>query len=225
MVDTLLVQRECEGLVLATGNPHKLAELADLLAPLRIPLYSLTDFPGVQTVVEDGATLAENARRKASGYARQLDRCVLADDTGLEVDALGGVPGVRSARYAGRQATMAENRARLLADLNHVPLAQRTAKFVCHLAVANPRGGIVVEAAGECPGRILLEPMGQGGFGYDALFEVDGYGRTLAQLDAAASAAVGHRGRAVSRLLAVWENPPGCAGRSRDGHWAIPKGV
>ena len=110
-----------------------------LVHPAVSRLTSLADWPSRHTVEEDGATPAENAQKKASGYARQLKQWVLADDTALCVDALDGAPGVRSARYAGAHATMAENRARLLADLAQVPDALRTAHFVCHLAVANPR--------------------------------------------------------------------------------------
>jgi XTP/dITP diphosphohydrolase len=156
-------------------------------------------------VMEDGQTLAENARIKASGYARQLGLWVLADDTGLEVDALGGAPGVRSARYAGERATMAENRACLLAALRHVPEAERTARFVCQLAVADPTGVIVAQAAGDCRGRIRESAApGSFGFGYDVLFEVSRCGLTLAQLPPAETARLGHRGQAVRALLRQW---------------------
>jgi XTP/dITP diphosphohydrolase len=192
------------GLVLATSNQHKLRELVDLLAPLEIRLLSLTDFPNARPIEEDGLTLTENARLKAAGYARQLSRWVLADDTGLEVDALGGAPGVRSARFAGPGATMGQNRAKLLAALERVPQAERTGRFLCHLVVADPAGRIILESTGQCHGRIRSEPAGRGGFGYDALFEVAGRDRTLAELDPRETAAVGHRGRAAAQLLARW---------------------
>jgi len=189
-------------LVLATGNPHKVRELLELLAPLQLRIQTLADWPSVLTVVEDGRTPAENAHKKATGYARQLAAWVLADDTALCVDALGGAPGVRSARYAGDGATMEENRARLLADLVDVPDARRTARFVCHVAVADPAGEIVLEATGTCEGRVLrAASTGPFGFGYDVLFAVDGCDRTLAELPPDVSARVGHRGRAVRRLL------------------------
>jgi XTP/dITP diphosphohydrolase len=195
----------CKTLVLATGNPHKVRELSELLSTLDVHLTSLADWPATTPVDEDGSTPAENARKKASGYARQLQQWVLADDTALCVDALDGAPGVRSARYAGAHATMAENRAHLLAELAHVPDQQRTARFVCHLAVANPAGEIVVEASGACAGRIRREPTaGSFGFGYDALFEVADVHRTLAELPPEITAAVGHRGRAVRALAAGW---------------------
>jgi XTP/dITP diphosphohydrolase len=189
-------------LVLATGNPHKYRELAELLAPLGVPLRSLADWPDVQPVAEEGQTPRENACRKAIGYARQLHEWVLADDTALCVDALGGAPGVRSARYAGERATMEANRARLLAELADVPAAHRTAHFVCCLAVANPTGDIVYEARGTCTGDIRQAPSaGAHGFGYDVLFAVDGHGATLAELPPEVTHLIGHRGRAVRALL------------------------
>lgn len=194
---------EMKELVLATANPHKVRELSELLADLRIPLLSLADFPVAAAIEEDGMTLAENARLKAASYARELGAWVLADDTGLEVNALGGAPGVRSARYAGQGATMAENRAKLLADLVNVPDAARAARFVCYLALADPSGAIVAEATGQCRGRLRREPAGSFGFGYDSLFEIVEYRKTLAELGPAATAVIGHRGRAVRRLLAT----------------------
>ena len=154
LTDTIdrMIPPLCKTLVLATGNPHKVRELSELLSALDVQLTSLADWPATTPVDEDGATPAENARKKASGYARQLKQWVLADDTALCVDALDGAPGVRSARYAGAHATMAENRAQLLAELAHVPDPQRTAQFVCHLAVANPAGDIVMEASGHLCG-------------------------------------------------------------------------
>jgi XTP/dITP diphosphohydrolase len=198
-----MMYRDCQHLVLATRNPHKLAELTGLLAEWPVALGSLADYPGAMDVDEQGATSAENAALKAAGYARQISQWVLADDTELVVDALGGAPGVRTARYAGPQATTAENRARLLADLIAVPDSLRTARFVGHLALADPAGNIVVESTGTCEGRIRRAAADGGyGFGYDVLFEVSGLGRTLAELDPTATARAGHRGLAVRALLA-----------------------
>lgn len=202
-----MADNQCTTLVLATGNPHKARELMSLLARLGIPLQTLAGFSDPPSIAENGATVAENARRKAAGYARQLHACVLADDTALEVDALRGAPGVRSARYAGEGATMAENRAKLLAELDRAGKGPRTARFVCHLAVADPQGTIVAEATGECRGRIRHEPAGTAGFGYDALFEIVEYHRTLAEFGPVVTAAIGHRGRAVRALLANWRTP------------------
>ncbi len=191
--------------MLATRNRHKLAELSGLLAAWTGTLSSLDNHPHVTDVDEQGATSAENAALKAAGYARQIHQWVLADDTELNVDALDGAPGVHTARYAGPQATMAENRAKLLCQLADVPDALRTARFVCHLALADPAGQVVRRAAGTCEGRIRHSPAdGDFGFGYDLLFEVQGLGCTLAELDPAATARVGHRGRAVRALLTQW---------------------
>lgn len=198
----------CRRLVLATTNPHKLRELRTLLQPLGMPLPGFAEFGGRLTqAAEDGATLRENARLKAVHYARALREWVLSDDTGLEVDALDGAPGVRSARYAGDGATMAENRAKLLADLEKAEPSARAAQFVCWLAVSDPEGQIVVEATGACTGRIRTEPTGQGGFGYDVLFEVDGIGRTFAELDEAQTALFGHRGAAARHFIKAWRRP------------------
>ncbi|MHB0956648.1 MAG: non-canonical purine NTP pyrophosphatase [Pirellulaceae bacterium] len=197
-----MIPSTCKTLVLATGNPHKVRELERLLSALDVRLTSLTDWPATIAVEENGVTAADNARKKASGYARQLEQWVLADDTALCVDALDGAPGVRSARYAGHDAPMAANRARLLAELIRVPDAQRTAQFVCHLALADPAGEIITEATGVCPGRIRREATaGSFGFGYDTLFEVADFNQTLAELPPEITAVVGHRGRAVRALL------------------------
>jgi XTP/dITP diphosphohydrolase len=200
----------CQRLVLATTNPHKLRELQSLLAPLGVLLLGLTDVEKkAPEAIEDGATLAANARLKAKHYARCLSEWVLSDDTGLGVDALGGAPGVRSARYAGDGATMVEHRARLLSELAGIDAARRTARFVCCFALAAPDGEIVLEASGECAGRIRTEPAGNAGFGYDVLFEVEGIGRTLAELDAAETALFGHRGHAARQFIAAWRQATG----------------
>lgn len=188
-------------LTLATGNAHKVQELQMSLGALGVTLSSLRDFPAATPVVEDGATLRDNALKKAIGYAQQTGQWVLADDTGLEVAALGGQPGVRSARYAGERATAQDNRAKLIAALRDVPLDQRFARFVCHLAIADPHGEIYCEASGECGGRIQDEARGQYGIGYDAHLEIIEYRRRLAELSPAATRLIGHRGRAAQRLL------------------------
>jgi XTP/dITP diphosphohydrolase len=198
--------RDCRRVVLATANPHKLRELTALLAPLDVPLLSLAEVGRpAHDAVEDGSTLRENARIKAAHYARCLSEWVLSDDTGLEVDALNGAPGVRSARYAGDGATMAENRARLLLELAAIDANDRTARFVCCFALAAPDGQIVLESRGKCAGRIRTEPAGSGGFGYDVLFEVAGIGRTLAELGADETALFGHRGVAARQFITAWQ--------------------
>ncbi|EAQ81691.1 non-canonical purine NTP pyrophosphatase [Blastopirellula marina] len=188
-------------LTLATGNAHKVKELTRSLAPLSIPLLSLQDFPQATPVEEDGATLRDNAQKKATGYAQQLGEWVLADDTGLQVAVLHGEPGVRSARYAGEQATALDNRTKLLDRLRDVPLEKRVARFVCHLVIADPQGQIRYEAIGECHGRICDAARGAYGIGYDTLLEIVEYRRRLAELSPAATQLIGHRGRAVYQLL------------------------
>ncbi|MEW4563351.1 RdgB/HAM1 family non-canonical purine NTP pyrophosphatase [Bremerella sp. JC770] len=195
----------CHELVVATSNPNKVRELTDLLKPLGIPIASLpTDVP-LQPVVEDGSTLQENARKKACGYARQTGRWVIADDTGLEVEVLDGAPGVRSARYAGDDASMAMNLALLIEHMKDVPDPQRSARFVCHLCVADPDGNIALEASGQCLGRIDRQPIGEFGFGYDSVFLIQGTDRTLAEMDQQQTAQVGHRGQAARSLIASWK--------------------
>lgn len=188
-------------LILGTANPHKAAELREILEPAGYRAESLREFPHARPADETGATLRENACVKASQLARQLRLWVLADDTGLFVDALGGAPGVRSARYAGPAASAEDNRRRLLAELAAVPAACRTARFVCRLALADPEGAIRAESEGQVRGRIRSEPAGSGGFGYDVLFQISEYGRTLAELGPALVRRIGHRGRALERLL------------------------
>lgn len=190
-------------LVLGTFNRKKGEELAGLLELAGVRMGTLADFPGVQPVEEDGQSFAENARRKAAGYARQIGQWVLADDSGLLVDALGGRPGVYSARYAGPGADDAANRRKLLAELAEVPLEKRTARFECHLALADPTGAIRAEAAGQCRGRITFAERGQQGFGYDPLFEILEYHRTFGELGPVAKGRLSHRGRAIQHIHPV----------------------
>jgi len=188
-------------LVFGTGNRKKAAELVDLLAPTGIQLKTLADFPSPLDVDESGTTFAENARLKATEQAKHLGHWVLADDSGLVVDALGGRPGVYSARYAGENATDADNRRKLLEELANVPPAKRTAHFVCHLALADPRGAVRAEATGNCHGLIRESEAGSGGFGYDPLFEVLEYHRTFGELGPVTKAILSHRARAMHAIL------------------------
>jgi XTP/dITP diphosphohydrolase len=187
-------------LVLATTNAGKSREFRQLLAGEPFALRDLGDYPNTPAPDEDGTTFAENARHKAAATALILNQWVLADDTGLEVDALGGDPGIRSARYAGPNAKAGRNRELLLKNLAHVKLAARSARFVCHLALSDPAGTIAAESSGSCRGRILFEPAGTGGFGYDSLFEIPEYHRTLAEIGEAAASCLTHRARAVEGL-------------------------
>lgn len=188
-------------LVLGTHNRKKGQELAELLLPHGISVATLAEIPGCIEVVEDGATFAENAVKKASQQARHLGRWVLAEDSGLAVDALGGAPGVYSARYAGPGASDEENNLKLLAELEGVPPERRGAHYVCHAALADPQGNIVAQSEGRCHGRIRSEPAGSGGFGYDPLFEIVEYHRTFGELSPVVKAFLSHRAQAIRRLL------------------------
>lgn len=189
-------------IVLATQNLGKVKELKDLLADLRvgIEIKSLHDFPELGPIAETGTTFRENARIKAQTVFAHTGLPSVADDSGLEVDALGGAPGVHSARYAGEDASDQDNNRKLLQELSGVPADQRTARFrsvIC--AVFSPGQEIFTE--GVCEGRIALEPKGNNGFGYDPLFLVGpDYERTMAELSLAEKNAVSHRSRAFMNL-------------------------
>jgi XTP/dITP diphosphohydrolase len=189
-------------LVLASANPDKAAEIADILGP--VPGLTLHPRPdSVPDVVEDGDTLLDNARLKAVALVEATGMAAVADDTGLEVDALGGAPGVYSARYAGEGATYADNVAKLLAELDRAGARapeQRRARFRTVALVAYPDGS-ELWADGEVTGVIATEPAGAAGFGYDPLFVPDGGdGRTFAQMDSGEKHRVSHRGRAFRAL-------------------------
>ena len=182
-------------LVLATHNAHKVREIGQILGD-GVALRSLADFPDVGKIPEEGETFAANAAQKALFVARALGLPALADDSGLEVDALAGAPGVRSARFAGEGARDAENNAKLLGLMAGVPAERRTGRFRCAIAVAWPDGSVRT-AEGACEGRILEAPRGAGGFGYDPLFVPDGCDRTYAELGGEAKNRISHRGRAL----------------------------
>jgi XTP/dITP diphosphohydrolase len=188
-------------LIIGTTNAGKGRELAELLAPHGFLVETLRDHPDAPEVVEDGDTFAANARKKAVEYARALGAWVLADDSGLEVEALGGRPGVYSARYAGEHATDESNNAKLLAELGDRPPAKRGARYYCHVAVADPRGEIRAESSDICTGRIAAAPAGTNGFGYDPLFEVVEFHRTFGQLGPRVKAALSHRARAMRAIV------------------------
>ena len=187
-------------LAVATFNPHKLEEILAILPPLPLRLRALSEFPGAAPAEEDGFTLEENSVKKALSAARFTGLWALADDTGLEVDALDGAPGVRSARYAGERAGAAENNALLLSALAGVPPEKRTARFACVMALASP-GGELHLSRGTLEGRITSCPRGVNGFGYDPLFEAGAGPRTLSELPAAEKNALSHRARALLGLL------------------------
>jgi XTP/dITP diphosphohydrolase len=162
---------------------------------------TLADYPNALVVVEDGDSFAANATLKATQQAAHLRAWVLGEDSGLVVDALDGAPGIYSARYSGPDATDEQNNAKLLHDLARVTAERRTAHYVCWAVLANPSGEAVIEAAGECHGRILPELRGSAGFGYDPLFEIPEYHRTFAELGPAVKGCLSHRARAMRKLL------------------------
>lgn len=189
-------------LVVATRNRGKLLEISSLLASAGIRVIGLDAFPEFPEVEEDGATFAANAVKKAETVARLTGRACLADDSGLVVEALGGEPGVRSARYAGVQGDDAANNARLLRELAAVPASRRGAAFCCTMALCRP--GQATECfEGRVSGTIIDMPRGSGGFGYDPLFLVDGYGMTMAELPIDEKNRISHRGQALRRVVAA----------------------
>ena len=189
-------------LLLATNNRHKIAELRPLLSDLGIEVVSPAEIGVSLDVEENGATYADNAALKARAFARASGFVTLADDSGLEVDALGGQPGVYSSRYAGPGSDDAQRCALLLARLRDIPAERRAARFVCVIAIADPSGEVrLVE--GECRGEIATEPRGSRGFGYDPVFFLPERGRTMAELPASTKNRISHRARAARRARAM----------------------
>jgi XTP/dITP diphosphohydrolase len=188
-------------LVVATGNPGKIEELAAAIAPAGYTVLGLQALSDTTPVEETGATFESNARLKAEGYARRTPHLVLADDSGLEVDALGGAPGVGSARYGGPGLTDAERCTHLLAALAGTPDPQRTARFRCVLALAR-EGRTLSIFDGVVLGTILRSPRSGNGFGYDPIFFHAPSGRSFGELTRTEKEAVSHRGAAVRKLMA-----------------------
>ena len=192
-------------LLFATSNPHKLEEVRAILGSRLevVGLDSLERLP--PEPVEDGVTFAQNATIKAQAYARATGRRCLAEDSGLEVDALGGAPGVHSARFAGTSGSRAErdraNNAKLIELMTQVPPERRAARFVCAMCVADPDGTIVATAEGYFPGRITVEPRGENGFGYDPLLYLPELSCTSAELLPAEKNARSHRAQAARKLV------------------------
>lgn len=205
-----------DALVLATANPHKIEEMQAILDEVGIPILTLNAFPDFPGVEEDGATCQENAIKKAKATAAYTGHWALADDTGLEVDALQGRPGVYAARYAGVHATYADNCKKLLQELRGVPMDQRTARFVTVVAVSNPEGHTEI-VEGILEGTITQEFQGTGGFGYDPVFYVSQAGKTLAEMTFAQKNRVSHRAQALTHaksLLAKYRHQSQKSGRS-----------
>ena len=188
-------------LVLGSHNKKKLAELKQLLADLPLEVTDLSPYPDAPEVDETGTTFEENAILKASTLAPLLNQWVLGEDSGLVVPALNGQPGIYSARFAGEHGNDAANNAKLLQELNGK--SERDAYYVSTIALANPKGEIVTVVRGECRGRIVDEPRGDGGFGYDPLFLIPEYHATFGELSSLVKQALSHRGRAMHKLRPV----------------------
>ena len=183
-------------LLIATRNRGKLQEFRALLAGVSIELCDLNSFPAIASVAETGSTFTENASLKASGYAGQAGVMTLADDSGLEVEALDGAPGVLSARYAGPCASDTERVDKLLAELSRLDAGNRAARFVSVVAVSDSSGTILNVSRGVCHGTIVEAPRGANGFGYDPIFAPEGFDKTFAELTSQVKNEISHRARA-----------------------------
>jgi len=186
-------------IVLATGNQHKLREFQQILASETITIVSQNAFANCPEVVEDGSTFEENALKKARAISTHTGCVTMADDSGLEVDALMGEPGIYSARYAGMPGSDERNIELLLENMRRVCEVQRGAQFVCVIAVVTPEGQELI-ARGLCRGRITMQPEGSDGFGYDPVFLHEPSGRTFAQLSSSEKNSISHRARAAHNL-------------------------
>lgn len=197
-------------LLLGTRNPGKLKEITSILHDCGWSFSSLREFPNVNTAEESGDTYADNAIAKARFYAMATGLCALADDSGLEVAALGGAPGVFSARYAGENASDADRRELLLAELANTSSPDRRARFVSVVAISAPDGQVVNISEGICEGTITFAPRGDGGFGYDPLFIPDGYSQTFAELPDAIKNLISHRALALINTKKFLESCSSC---------------
>lgn len=189
-------------LVIATRNIHKAKEIRAFLDDSGHRILTLESFPDVPDVVEDGKSYEENARKKAMMVLEKTGRAALADDTGLEVDALQGQPGLYSARFAGEGATFADNRRKLLSLMKEVLPPRRTARFRCVMVLAMP-GGVTWTVEGVIEGTITQEELGEGGFGYDPVFYLPDLGKTLAQLSFDEKNRVSHRAKALEEIREI----------------------
>ena len=191
-------------IVLATNNRGKIAELRELLAGEAVEVVSIADATSAPfVVVEDGDTFADNAIKKARAASALTGLVALADDSGLEVDALGGAPGVRSARFAGEHASDEENIAALVAALGAKNRTSSPARFRCAIALSDPTEPAPVVVEGTCEGSVTITPRGKNGFGYDPIFVVEGTNRTMAELAAAEKNSLSHRARALAKMRDV----------------------
>ena len=192
---------ELPTLVIATRNAHKTQEIREMIGD-RYKVLDVNDFPALPAVEETGTTFLENATLKAVAISREVTGLVLSDDSGLEVDALGGAPGVWSSSYGGEEGNHPKNNARLLAEM--AGKSDRVARFRCTMVLAKD-GQVLADFSGTVEGRILEQPYGAGGFGYDPLFAPEGHDRSFAELGAEVKNALSHRGRALAKVVAWLE--------------------
>ena len=186
-------------IIIATGNKHKVSEISYILKGFSVKITPMTDFPDYPKTIEDGATLEENASKKAREAAAYFKKWVIADDTGLEVDYINGAPGVMSARFAGNGCTYEDNNKKLLRTLDGAPQNMRTACFRCVMAVSSPKGKVWL-AEGKIFGTITDITAGTNGFGYDPIFFVPEYNKTFAELDSEIKNSISHRAKALQKV-------------------------
>ena len=186
-------------LIVATRNRGKIREIREALRELGLRIYSLSDFTDVPEIEEDGKSFTENALKKARFYSKVFGKLTLADDSGLEVDSLKGLPGIYSARYAGKEASTRGNNQKLLNEMEGISLSKRGARFKCVIAMVSPDGREAI-AEGSCKGRIGFKEKGRRGFGYDPLFILPKYGKTMAELSLEEKNKISHRGKALRKM-------------------------
>ena len=189
-------------IIAATKNKGKVVEIRRALRGLGFKIDSLNDFPDIPEVEEDGKSFNENALKKARFYSKYFGKLTIADDSGLEVDSLKGLPGIYSARYAGEGASDQERNQKLLEEMQGIPISKRGAKFKCVIAVVSHDGKEGI-AEGSCRGRIGFKEMGKRGFGYDPVFILPQYGKTMAQITLEEKNRVSHRGKALRKLRKI----------------------
>jgi len=188
--------------IVATRNQGKIREIREALKGLGLRIYALSDFPDVPEIEEDGKSFIENALKKARFYSKVFGKLTLADDSGLEVDGLKGMPGIYSARYSGERASSLENNQKLLKEMEGIPLSKRGARFKCIMAVVSPNGKEAM-TEGSCKGRIGMREKGRRGFGYDPLFILQKYGKTMAELSLKEKNRISHRGKALRKIKKI----------------------
>jgi XTP/dITP diphosphohydrolase len=189
-------------IIIASRNKGKVREIRKVLKGSGFRIYSLSNFTDVPKIVEDGKSFAENALKKARFYSKYFGKLILSDDSGLDVDILNGLPGIYSARYGGERATNQENNQKLLREMEGIPLSKRGARFKCAIAIVSPDGREAV-VEGSCKGRIGFKEVGKEGFGYDPLFILPQFGKTMAQLSLKEKNRISHRGKALGKLKKI----------------------